>query len=262
MRSVWIVWIALGMSLLAACAAPQAREDQGAQLIALPTVTPMLAETAAPVISVPLNDATPRPTAAPTSTPGVVYSAEGPVTASMAQLGLRGERVAALGDPEAPITVVEFADYGCEFCRRYHLFTFRELRRTYIDTGQVYYVFKDLPIVSNQGAYVAEAALCAGEQGLFWEFHAALFAEPERWMPSRSAADATFAALAADLTADSAALQECLASERYAAAIAADVAEAQALRVFGTPAFFINGKLLSGAQPINVWQAVLAEELE
>lgn len=228
---------------------------------ALPTVTPLVAPSTAPTPAVVF-----LPTAAPTATPlptaTALVTVDGARTASMVRLGLAAESYSALGDPNAPITIVEFSDYGCAFCRRHHLTVFPELRRTYIESGLVYYVFKDLPITSLQGGRAAAAVGCSAEQGLVTEFQAALFGEPERWNVSDAAVDAALAALLSELGGDAAALQACLADGRLTPQIDADVAEAHALRLFGTPQFFINGRLMAGTRPLEQWTALLNSELQ
>src|SRR6266568_3331990 len=82
-----------------------------------------------------------------------------------------------LGSPDAPVTLVEFSDYQCPFCQRYVSNTFSELKKDYIDTGKVRYVFRDFPLESihPQARKAAEAAHCAGDQGKYWEMHDTLF---------------------------------------------------------------------------------------
>jgi protein-disulfide isomerase len=191
----------------------------------------------------------------------VVVTDDGPVTPSMARLRLAAEPYATLGDPNAPLTVVEFADFGCEFCRRFHVLTFGALKAEYVDTGKVYYVYKDLPVTSRQGALAAQAAECGGAQGRYWELHDALFAEPEAWYGSETGALERIRAAAKEAGLDTTALAACIAGGDQLANVDRNFAEAQTLRVYGTPTFLINTKLLAGAQPIEVWREVLDREL-
>lgn len=248
--------------LLGACTGGPVRTAETVPTLErLPTVTPVR----------PTRPATPRPSATPflTATPTVplptptlLITDEGPVTPSMAQLNLGAERYAALGDPAAPITIVEFSDFGCSFCRRFALTTFPALREEYIDTGKVYYVYKDLPVVSPRGDLAAQAAECAGEQGHYWELHQQLFLlDPDTWNSTDAAAMAAFRQAATDVAIDPDALEQCIAAETYSDDVRRDFEEGQALRIFGTPAFFINGKLLSGGQPIEVLREILEDEL-
>lgn len=261
----WLLGMAGGMvlmMLLTACAggfrqAPTAVPT----LVRLPTVTPIPTPAPAPTRRELVQSiATAQPTPQPTATPVPVQTGDGFVTGSMARLGLGGELYATMGDPAAPITVVEFADFGCEFCRLFHLMTFPLLKAEYIDTGKVFYVFKDLPVVSVQGGPAAQAAECAGEQGYYWQVHNQLFSEPEAWNAGEAAAFATFRAAITEAGGDAAALEACIRQERYRANVDRNVQEAHKLRIFGTPAFFINARLLSGAQSIELWRELLDGE--
>lgn len=257
-----LAWLPLFL-LLAACGSTTAGAPGTSVpvLERLPTVTPVQPTTPPAVAASATPAPVPTPTATPTA-PAVVMSEEGPITPSMAQLQLDGERYAALGDPNAPITIVEFSDFGCPSCRVFALLTFPELRQEYIDTGKVYYVYKDLPIVSPKGDLAAQAAECAGEQGHYWDMHYQLFyLDAAEWNRSTEEALDTFRRVAADIELDAAELEQCVVAGRYASDIARDFEEAQALRLFATPAFFINGKLLTGAHPIEVFDEILSEEL-
>jgi protein-disulfide isomerase len=257
-RGLLLVALAL---LAGACGAPPA--DIGPP----PTMRIIEAPTLAVTVE-PTRQAAPTPTSlptivpatatpAPTATPGLQFTEEGPITSSMARLRLAPEPFSVLGDPRAPITVVEFSDFGCAFCRRFHEQTFAALRAEYIDTGKVYFVMKDLPITSRHGALAAQAAECAGVQGRYWQMHDALYAEPEAWYGDEAGALERIRAAAAEAGADAAAVAACVASEEQFDNVIANTIEARDLALLGTPNFFIDGKLLAGAQPIGVWRDVL-----
>jgi protein-disulfide isomerase len=188
----------------------------------------------------------------------------GTVTAVMRKLDLTGEAYAALGDPRAPLTVVEFSDYGCPFCRRYTTLTYQKLKRDYIDTGRVFYVFKDFPIVQlhPQAKLAAEAAECVGRQGAYWQMHEVLFANQSTWDTTAAVARAAFAQYAGDLKIDRHAFETCMDQGQTRANVEKNMAEGQHLGIDGTPSFVINGKLLSGAQPTETFQRVFDRELE
>jgi protein-disulfide isomerase len=231
-----------------------------APLERLPTVTPQpSADPATPpliVATIPTMQPSARPTLAPPR-----RTADGMVTWSMARLEVSGERYATLGDPVAPVTIVEFADFGCTFCRVHARQTLPLLKEQYIDTGLVYYVYKDLPVVSFQGALAAQAAACAGEQERYWEMHERLSRDPQDWDRDDAMALSALQSYAAELALDVAGFAGCLAEERYAVDVDRDFSEAQALRLFGTPAFFINGRLLQGAQSVEVFRGAIEAEL-
>jgi protein-disulfide isomerase len=125
---------------------------------------------------------------------------------------------------------------------------------TYIETGQVRYIYRHFPLNSHaQAQAAAEAAECAGAQGAFWPMHQALFESQDQWSGS-AGAEELFADLAEELGLDRGELESCLDSGEYAAKVEADFQEGVAQSVTGTPAFFINGVSLSGAQPFAAFQ--------
>lgn len=158
----------------------------------------------------------------------------------------------ALGDASAPVTIVEFADFQCPYCSRAAATVHRVLAAY---PGKVRLVFRHLPLSFHPLApRAAEAAACADEQGRFWEMHDALFDSSEL-EPDALKAHATALGL------DSARFDECLDSGRTAAVVKRDVDAAHALGISGTPAFFINGRALSGAQPEEAFRKLIDEEL-
>ena len=168
-----------------------------------------------------------------------------------------------LGDPDAPITIVEYTDFQCPFCSRHATQTFPLLVENYIETGVVRYVFKDLPLTSihPQAIAAAEAARCARDQEAFLEMHEVLFAQQQAWS-GRSDPTSIFVGFADDLGLDTATFQSCLDNNVHEAAVLADLQEGQALGISGTPAFFFNGYFLSGAQPYEVFEQAIAQLLE
>lgn len=171
----------------------------------------------------------------------------------------------SIGAADAPVVIVEFTDFQCPYCSRHFAQTFPQIKADYIDTGKVRYVFKDFPLrsIHPQAQQAAEAARCAGEQGVYLEMHNALFSRQNDWS-GRSDAGEIFVQLAGEIGADTDAFSACLASGRHAAAVQADLDEGARLGVNGTPGFFLNGYLLSGAQPYSVFQqaidSLLAEQ--
>lgn len=230
----------------------------------LPTVTPFptRAPATATALPRPTHAATPSP--APTklaATTSVTNTEDGPVTNWMAALDLAAERYAALGDPAAPVTLIEFADFGCPNCRQHALKSFPELRSKYIDTGKVYYVYKDLPVVSVRGDMAAQAAHCAGEQGSYWPYHERLWLAPSEWDRSEAQALAVLTGYARDLQLDAAALEACVRDGRYAPDIQRDADEAFALGIQATPIFVLNDRVIIGSQPLEVFERAIEEVL-
>lgn len=166
----------------------------------------------------------------------------------------------SIGDPDAPVVVVEFTDFQCPYCSRHFQQTFPQIKANFVDTGVVRYVFKDFPLtnIHPQATLAAQAARCAGEQDAYLEMHTLLFNNQQAWSNQADAAE-TFTSLAATAGLDTSAFESCLNSGQFEAAVEADLAEGAQLGVNGTPAFFINGRYVSGAQPYSVFEEVITQ---
>jgi len=160
-----------------------------------------------------------------------------------------------IGDPDAPITIVEFTDFQCPYCERHFTQTFPSLLANFIETGKVQYVFKDFPLTSihPQALLAAEAARCAGAQEAYVDMHDALFVNQAQWSGQANAAD-LFVGYATELGLDAETFRACLESGEMETAVLADLAEGSSFGVSGTPAFFINGFLVSGALPYESFE--------
>jgi protein-disulfide isomerase len=160
----------------------------------------------------------------------------------------------ARGPADAPVTIVEFSDFQCPFCQKV-LPTLAEIHERYPE--EVRLVFRHLPLenIHSRARPAAIAAVCLEEQGRFWEFHDAIFADP------RQLADSDLRQLAEEIGADPDAYDVCIASDAAAERVDADVAAARGAGISGTPAFFINGVQLSGAQPMSAFERVIEREL-
>jgi protein-disulfide isomerase len=169
----------------------------------------------------------------------------------------------ALGRPGAPLVIVEFLDYQCPFCSKYHRDTFPEIQRKYIDTGRARYVLQDLPLptLHPQAQGAAEAVRCAGDQKQLWQLRDALLADTRSMTPGTIRQKAVAAGL--DMTA----FDACTASRKYESAVQADARVAAAAGITGTPTFVVGkqdarqvtGVKLVGAVPIGVIDGALAQ---
>jgi protein-disulfide isomerase len=161
----------------------------------------------------------------------------------------------SLGPADAPITLIEFSDYNCPFCRRWYQETLPLILDEFGD--EVRFVYRDLPVVGGGevGYLAAQAANCAGDQNAYWEYHDALFVA--QYGLSRDA----FLAYADDLGLDRQALEECLDSGYYEEEVRSDLSDAFALGVSSTPSFFINGIPVIGAQSSETFLAIIQSEL-
>jgi protein-disulfide isomerase len=159
----------------------------------------------------------------------------------------------ARGPADAPITLVEFSDYECPFCKAAEPVVKQVLDRY---PTQVKLVYKNYPIDSHPKARpAAEAALCAEEQGRFWEFHEELFAKSPQLAPEQ------LLAIANAIGLDAAKYEECVKTRRFQAKVDADVAAGKKSGVAGTPAFFVNGVPLSGGRSVEDFAKVINAEL-
>jgi protein-disulfide isomerase len=168
------------------------------------------------------------------------------------------EKVASAGRPargpkDAPVEIVEFSDFQCPFCQRANP-TVEQILKTYGD--KIRFVYRHYPLGNHPDARpAAEAADCAHQQGRFWEFHDALFASPSRLGADDLKAHAVTAGL------DAAKFAACVDGRQTKGVVDQDVKEADAVGVSGTPAFFINGRPLEGAQPFAAFKRIIDEEL-
>lgn len=168
-----------------------------------------------------------------------------------------------LGSSEAPITMVEFTDYQCPFCRQFHDTTFANLRKNYVDSGKLKIVIRDFPLVDihPNAMRAAEAAHCAGDQGKFLNMHDLLFTDPN------NLSERGLIAYAEALKLDVAKFRVCVQSERHKTEIQKDLQDALSLGLNGTPSFLIgrsggselSGTIIVGAQPLSVFETTLEE---
>ena len=175
---------------------------------------------------------------------------------------MRIEGGAVLGAKDAPLTVVEFTDYQCPFCRRFHLSTFEQLRKKYIDTGKVRFFSRDMPLEFHADALgAAMAARCAGDQGQFWKMRDVIAANASKL------SQADLLGYAQGLSLDMAPFRACLESGKYKEAIERDKAQAVSLSITGTPGFVVgkstsygvDGAAFVGAYPFEIFEQILKE---
>ena len=173
------------------------------------------------------------------------------------------------GDPNAPITIVEFSDFQCPFCSRFVVQTLGELEENYIDTGKVKLVYRDLPLGSlHPNARAAHiAAECADEQGKFWEYHDILFENQVQWSRlGTGELDNSLVKYSQDLGLDVTSFETCLSSDEIADEVDQDALEARNYGASGTPTFFIGNEKdgftkLVGAQPYSSFKQVIDSQL-
>jgi len=218
-----MVWLAIG------CSAPTA------------SMTPTLAPTP-----------TPKPSATPVPTPTPVGAVP---------MGFTADGAPYRGNPNAPVTLLEYGEFLCPYCARHAAQTGPLLYEAYIVTGKVKHVFRQY-LLHPQAQKAAEASLCAARQSVaaFWEMHDLLFARMQEWSSAPEATE-RFVQYAAALGLDTKAFAACLESGEMAAQVRSDTEQGLAMGVQGIPAFFINDWYVSGAEPFATFQQVIEAAL-
>lgn len=173
------------------------------------------------------------------------------------------------GNPNAPITIVEFSDYQCPFCSKFHSQTLPLIEENYIKTGKVKFVYRDFPIQSIHPNAVpaALASECADDQGMFWQYHDLLFVNQKRW-EGLQIPDAMnlFKDFAVSLGLDTDSFNSCFETAKYSSEVNNDLQDGRLYGVTGTPGFFVGNEKIGyiavqGAQPYSVFERLL-DQLE
>ena len=166
-----------------------------------------------------------------------------------------------LGDPSAPVTIVEFGDYQCHQCFNWFHNTKPALSRDYIETGKVNLVFVDLAFLGKDSPKAAEASYCAEDQEMYWDYHDILYTYQEPTIDGGWANSERLKAFAFELGLDVELFESCLDSGKYSKRVQYNVQEAREHGIRGTPGFFIVGsdgqQQISGAQPFSVFKQIL-----
>jgi len=196
--------------------------------------------------------------------PAPIIQDIGPVKITVATFMENGSPI--LGDPNAPITVVEFGDYQCFFCNKFFHETEDALLKNYVETGKVKVIFKDFTIIGADSITAANAAHCASDQGKFWEYHDTLYnhwtGENNEWASSENLLQ-----FAKDLGLDTDKFSKCMINSNHNPIIVHSNQDAKDLGLTGTPAFFIIGPdnkvtKIGGAQPYDVFKRIFDSKLE
>lgn len=209
----------------------------------------------------------PQPVAAQQGAAPAAQVPQAPSQPTSAKISLDDDPV--LGNKNAKVTLIEFSDYECPFCKRHFDQVYPSLKKDYIDTGKVKMVFRDypLPFHDPMATFEANAANCAKEQGgdsAYFKFHDAIFAKTKS-NGNGLTKDEVYQ-FASDLGLNQGQLQSCADSLKYAEEVKKDITQGASAGVSGTPAFFIGksdpsgtitGQLVVGAQPYTAFQAVL-----
>ena len=183
--------------------------------------------------------------------------AQPPVQVAKADLEIRdGDHV--LGNPNAKVAVIEYSDFECPFCGRLFSDAVLKIKENFVKSGDVKFVYRHFPLrsIHQQAQKAAEASECASEQGKFWEYHDVIFEQ------QASLSENNLKLWAKELGLNSNQFDSCLDSGKYSARVDIDYNEGLTLGVNGTPATFVNGKLISGAVPYEEFERAIKEELK
>jgi protein-disulfide isomerase len=160
----------------------------------------------------------------------------------------------SLGPTDAPITIVEFSDFQCPYCRKFHEDTYQALLDAY--PGKIRFVYRNLPLTSihPEAFPAAQASLCANDQNAFWAYHEKLFS-------SADLGQAVYVQYATDLGLDVTKFQSCLTGGTHDSDINNDSNYALSIGVGSTPTFFVNGYRIEGAYPLDYFKQIIDQEL-
>ena len=166
-----------------------------------------------------------------------------------------------LGDPSAPITIIEFGDYQCHFCSKWFHDTKPALESQYLDTGKANLVFVDLAFLGRDSPVAAQASYCADDQGMYWEYHDILYTYQEPQIDGGWANSERLKAFASAMGLDLDQFTDCLDSGKYAQRVQYNTSQAASHGITATPGFIIVGfdqqVQISGAQPFSVFEQTL-----
>jgi protein-disulfide isomerase len=162
------------------------------------------------------------------------------------------------GTPSAPVTVYEMSDFQCPYCRKHALEIFPALEQEYVRTGKVRWIYINFPLVSIHANALpaAELAMCASRMGKFWPVHDLLYQHQETWAPLKEPGPFLLS-LADSAKLPRPAVVKCLQSETVRAEIQSEAEGSQRAGAASTPTFYIEGGLLAGARPPELWRQIL-----
>ena len=171
-----------------------------------------------------------------------------------------------LGDPDAPITLVEFGDYQCHYCNVFFETTENDIIKNYVETGKVKIIFKDYNIIGEDSVKASQGAHCANDQGMFWEYHDTLYSN---WTGENNgwASGTNLTNFAEEIGLDMNEWTECMMQQKHSQIILKSNEDARALELTGTPAFFVinsEGQVskLFGAQPFEAFKKTFDSQLK
>ncbi len=171
----------------------------------------------------------------------------------------RADQARIMGDPNAKLWMLVVSDFQCPYCGQWERETAPQVIKEFVKTGQVRLAFLNFPLQQHANALpAAEAAMCAGAQGKFWEMHDRIFKSQEQWSPLPTS-DAFFAGFARELALDLEQYNQCIGTHVMRPMIAADAERATRAGAGSTPTFFIGGQTIAGAEKIDAFRSAIAK---
>lgn len=165
-----------------------------------------------------------------------------------------------MGNKDAKVKVVEFADFQCPFCEQWFSQVEPQLKKDYIDTGKIAFYWRDYPFLGQESNYAASAARCANEQGKFWDFHDYLYSHQGQENSGAFSKD-NLKQFAASIGLNTDQFNSCLDADKFSADYQKDLSDGQKAGVNGTPTVFVNGVAIVGAQPYTAFKTAIDQAL-
>lgn len=179
-----------------------------------------------------------------------------PVPLTLGSGGMEDVEGVTLGDPDAPVEIIEFADYQCPACGQFATMVAPLVKERYVDQGIVRYTYYDYPLSQHQHAFLASrAARCAGDQDRYWDYHDILYARQARWSPTGNATS-LFEDYSEELGLDEGAFRNCLRSDRHAETVTENLQLGVAFGVQGTPTIIVDGQIQPDFSFASLEQAI------
>ena len=197
-----------------------------------------------------------------TTSPGDVAPAATGLSGLDDSLSKRADLARIRGAESAPVWLVEISDFQCPFCKQWHDETFAKIDQEYVKTGKVRMAYLNFPLtrIHKNAQVAAEAAMCAGVQGKFWELHSSLFQAQPRWAESKTPI-IVFDSLARAAGVELKAWDKCMTSHAMAKLIEADRDRSSKAGVESTPTFFVGDRALAGAYPVDTFRVAIDQAL-
>lgn len=180
------------------------------------------------------------------------------------KVDVKAGHLPSLGNKDAKVTVIEFSDFQCPFCKQLFDSTLPQLKSDYVDTGKIKFIYRHYPLtaIHPNALKAAMASECANDQDKFWEYHDKLFTSQDEWASlAAQAASDKLKEYAQVLGLNAGNFNPCLDSDKFKDKVDEDLSDGTAAGVNGTPATFVNGVLISGAVPYTQFKSAIDSEL-